>query len=192
MSRLDVRRHPEYRAAAARIRQLKQRPLVGHQELQELAVVTDALPELKFPINSAGELLDQIGEGKTLSMLDVKVDPVRMVKYMPAYYFPVASYENFVEKMAELMRANRRQVDAPKYTGKMKEKLRDMKFPIENAAQLEPVAAYTPAFNIGGRKMDTKAMLRELPKEFFPVRNQEDFERKAIRFLRNRPLLEKD
>lgn len=192
MSKLDVRKHPEYGAAAARIRLLKQRPLVGHRDLQELAVVTDALPELRFPINSAGELLDQLGEGKTLLILDGKVDPVRMIKYMPAYYFPVASYENFVEKMAELMRANRRQLDVPKYVTKTKQKFRGVKFPIEDAAQLERVVGNTPEFNIGGRKMNTKATIRELPKDFFPIRNQKDLEKKAIRFLRSRPLLEKD
>lgn len=191
MSKLDVRKHPEYAAAAARIRPLKKRPLVGHRELEELSVVTATLPELSFPINSAGELLDQL-EGKALSVLDMEVDAVRMIKYMPAYYFPIASYENFVEKMAELMRANRRQVDEPKYVKKIKEKLRGAKFPIEDAAQLERALERTPEFNVSGKKMKTKETLRSLPKDFFPIRDSGELERKAIRFLRNRPLIEKD
>lgn len=192
MSRLDVRKHPQYSAAAARMRYLKRRPLVGHRELEELAPVTDVLPELSFPINSAGELLDQLGEDKTLSVLDMQVDPVRMIKYMPAYYFPIASYENFVEKMAEVMRGNRRQVDEPKYKDKMKQKFRRVKFPIEDAAHLERVLERTPEFNVGGKRMKTRETLHSLPKDFFPIRNQEDLEHKAIRFLRNRPLIEKD
>ncbi len=192
MSRLDVRKHPEYAATVARIPQLKQRPLVGHRELQELTIVTGALPPLKFPINSAGELIDQFGERNVLHFQDMKVDPVRMIKYMPAYYFPIASYENFVEKMAELLRANRREMDEPKYTRKMKEKFRGVKFPIMNATQLDRAIGGTPTFNISGKKMDTKATVRALPEDFFPIRNQKDLEVKAIRFLRSQPLIEKD
>src|SRR5690349_1667239 len=128
MSRFDVRKHPEYTNAIGRIREVKLRPLVGPSDLKEIAVITDVLPQLTFPINSAGELLDQIGQDKTLPVLGIDVDPVRMIKYMPAYYFPIASYENFVEKLSELITANRRQVDAPKYVSMIKEKMYGVTF----------------------------------------------------------------
>lgn len=192
MSKLDVRKHPQYSAAAARMPFLTRRPLVGHRDLEELAPVVDALPELSFPINSAGELLDQIGDDTTLSVLDMRVDPVRMIKYMPAYYFPIASYENLVEKMAELMRRNRRHVDAPKYAEKMKQKFRRVQFPIDDVQQLERLLERTPEFNIGGKTMKTQRTLGALPKDFFPIRSQDEFEQKAIRFLRNMPLIERE
>jgi hypothetical protein len=191
MSRLDIRKHPDYNKAVGRLKHVKLRPLVGPGELQELAVVTDALPDLRFPINSAGELIDQIGADKTLPVLGMAVDPVRMIKYMPAYYFPVASYENLVEKMAELLRANRRQVD-DKYVGKMKEKMQHARFPITSPDELERALGDTPQFNVNGRKMDTKQTIRALPRDFFPVRDQQDLAAKAMRYLRARPLIEKD
>jgi hypothetical protein len=192
MSRLDIRKHPDYSKAVSRLRHVRLRPLVGPRELEELAVVTDALPDLQFPINSAGELIDQIGADRTLPVLGMNVDPVRMIKYMPAYYFPVASYENLIEKMAELVRANRRYVDEDKYVRKMKVKMRGVRFPITSPEELERAVGDTPRFNIGGRKMDTRQTIRDLPRDFFPVRDQQDLAAKAMRYLRGRPLIEKD
>jgi hypothetical protein len=191
MSRLDIRKHPDYSKALSRLRHVKLRPLVGPRELEEIALITDALPALQFPINSAGELVDQLGAEKTLPVLGMNVDPVRMLKYMPAYYFPIASYENFVEKMAELVRANRRHVDE-KYVGKIKEKVHGVSFPIKNPEELERALVHTPRFNVGGRKMDTRNTIRDLPRTFFPIADQEDLAVKAMRYLRSRPLIEKD
>jgi len=192
MSNLDIRKHPDYNKATSRIRNLKLRPLVGPRELEEIAIVTDVLPQLHFPINSAGEFLDQLGDDKTLPVMGMKVDPVRMIKYMPAYYFPIASYENLVEKMAELIRSNRRQVDAPKYVDKMKQKMRGANFPIKTPEELERTLGDTRQFNVGGRKMDTRSTISGLPHDFFPISDQKDLEVKAIRYLRNHPLIEKD
>jgi hypothetical protein len=192
MSKLDIRKHPDYTKAISRLRHVKLRPLVGPHELEELAVVTDALPALQFPINSAGELIDQLGPEKTLPVLGMNVDPVRMIKYMPAYYFPIASYENLVEKMAELVRANRRHVDEEKYVGKMKVKLRRARFPIATPEELERALGDTPKFNVGGRQMDTRQTISNLPRDFFPIRNQQDLAAKSMRYLKTRPLIEKD
>jgi len=192
MSRLDIRKHPDYNKGISRLRHVKLRPLVGPRELDELAVVTDALPELRFPINSAGELVDQIGADKTLPVLGMAVDPIRMIKYMPAYYFPIASYENLIEKMAELLRANRREVDEEKYVAKMKVKMRRVRFPITSPEEMERALGDTPEFNVNGRKMNTKQTIGALPRDFFPVRDQHDLASKAMRYLRSRPLIEKD
>ena len=191
MSRLDIRKHPDYTKAVSKLKHVKLRPLVGPRELDELALVTDALPDLTFPINSAGELIDQIGADKTLPVLGMAVDPIRMIKFMPAYYFPIASYENLVEKMAELVRANRRQVD-DKYVGKMKVKMRRVRFPITTPDEMARALADTPEFNVNGRKMNTKQTIGALPKDFFPVKDQHDLAAKAMRYLRARPLIEKD
>jgi hypothetical protein len=190
MSKLDVRKHPDYSKTIGRIRNVKLRPLVGPRDLDEVAAITDVLPDLTFPINSAGELLDQLDE--TLPIMGMSVDPVRMIMYMPAHYFPVVSYENFVEKVAELIRANRRQVDTPKTVRKIKEKMRGVKFPIETPEELQRALGDTPHFNVGRRKMDTRRTVGEVPPDFFPIHDQKDLEVKAIRYLRSRPLIEKD
>lgn len=192
MSQLDVRKHSEYARALSRIPQIKLRPLVGSHDLEEIAIITGVIPELSFPINSAGEFLDQIGEDKTLSVMGMDVDPVRMIKYMPAYYFPIVSYENLVEKMADLMHANRRRIDIPAYTEKIKEKMKEATFPIRTPEEMERLLWNTPSFNIGGRTMHTRKIIAQLPHDFFPVRDLGDLEAKSIRYLITRPLIEKD
>lgn len=192
MTELDIRKHPDYAESLSRLKQVKLRPLVAPSELAEIGLVTDALPALEFPVDSAGELLDQIGEGRCLAIVGLKTDPVRMIKYMPAYYFPISSYENFVEKMAELIRANRRDFDADKVRTKIKEKARGIEFPIKERDALMRALQETPVFNVAGRKMDTAAAVKDLPEGFFPVESYDDLEVKALRYLRRRPLIEAD
>ena len=189
---LDIRKHPDYTEALARLKKVKLRPLVAPSELAEIALVTEALPDLDFPINSAGELLDQIGDGKRLSIVGFKSDPVRMIKYMPAYYFPISTYENFVEKMAELIRTNRRDFDTDKVKEKIREKSCGIDFPIKEREALMRALEKTPSFNVAGQKMDTAAAIKGLPDSFFPVENQDDLEIEALRLLRRRPLIEAD
>ena len=189
---LDVRKHPDYADALSRLKHVKLRPLVAPSELVEIGLVMDALPELKFPIGSAGELLDQIGEDRRLEIVGLKADPVRMIKYMAAYYFPISSYENFVEKMAELIRLNRRDFDSDKVRTKIEEKARKIEFPIKDRDALMQAFQETPVFNVAGRKMDTAAAVKELPDDFFPVENHDDLEAKGLRYLRSRPLIEAD
>lgn len=192
MSKFDVRRHPRYQKAMERLPKAKLRPLVGPRELDELELVLRVVPDLEFPINSGGELLDQIGEGRTLPVLEMDVDPVRMIKYMPAYYFPIASYENLVEKMAELVRQNRRAFDEEKVSKKIKEKVGRTRFPINTPDELERALGRTPEFNVAGRKMKTRDTIGTLPRDFFPVKDVSDLQRKAVAYLQRRPLIEKD
>jgi hypothetical protein len=37
--------------------------------------------------------------------------------------------------------------------------------------------------------MDTRQTIRDLPRDFFPVRDQQDLAAKAMRYLRSRPLI---
>ena len=189
---LDFRKHPDYADALSRLKQVKLRPLVAPSELAEIGLVMEALPDLEFPIGSAGELLDQIGEDRRLEVVGLKTDPARMIKYMPAYYFPVSSYENFVEKMAELIRLNRRDFDSEKVREKIREKAREIEFPIKHRDALMRALKETPVFNVAGRKMDTAAVVKDLPDDFFPIESHDDLEVKGLRHLRGRPLIEAD
>jgi hypothetical protein len=191
MSKFDIRNHQNYRDSLEGFAQAKLRPLVNPAELDELNVVAKALPRLEFPINSAGEMLDQLGS-EGLDILGMRVDPARMIKYMPAYYFPVASYENLVEKMAELVRANRRTFDAVKYREKIHKKMRRADFPIRNADELRRQLRGVEKFNVAGMKLDVDRTLEALPESFFPVQDLQDFESKAMRYLSQRPLIEAD
>lgn len=189
MSRLDVRNDPNYSEALGRLPAIN-RPLVGAAELDELNTVVSALPRLRFPIDSAGDLIDQLGEGEPIIVFDVTIDPARMIKYMPSYYFPVSNYDNLIEKMAQLLRENRRIVDESKYSKKIHEKSSAVEFPIENIDELRPLIGNRDRFNIGGRWIDVENVLSKLPDNFFPVADEQDLERKSIDFLRHQPLIE--
>jgi hypothetical protein len=98
MAKLDRRDHPDVSEFTSKIR-AEHRPLIGRSDLDDLRTVMNALLALRFPVNSAGELLDQLGGNDA----QLQVDGVPMaveikLKLMPAYYFPIVSVENFVER----------------------------------------------------------------------------------------------
>lgn len=189
-SKFDYRSSRDYATAAAAIPQLKHHPHVTAEELREIAVVVKALPSLKFPVNSAGELLDALGSGKTFRVHNLDVDPARMIKYMPAYYFPVVSYENLVEKMVELVRANRQRVDTTEHVNLLRKKISGLRFPIASAEDLRKYVQGVEKFPLGDRSVSTQEALAMLPRSFFPVRDQNDLERKVAHFLNSQPLIQ--
>lgn len=190
MRKFDHRASPEYRELVQRAPKPVKHAHVGANELRELLPVLEALPDLTFPINSAGELLDALGRDDTLSIVGVKVNPALLIKRMPAYYFPVASYDNLIEKMAELVRANRTRVDPALHAENLRRKLPKLSFPITSAKELAESVKGIDSFPLGDRRVDLKAAIGLLPKDFFPVRDQRDLERKTLRFVSSRPLIE--
>lgn len=192
-SRFDTRHEPEAKELLKNLPQGRYQPLVGAADLREVAKVFKALPELSFPINCAGELIDKLGGGeKTLSIAEVDVDPVRMIKYMPAYYFPIVSIENFVEKMAELVRSNRKQTDVPKTLAAVKKQLPKLKYPISNADELHQALRSTKSIKFNRKAFSTKEMVDKVQPGFFPLNSQEDFDRKVRQLIATRELIVKD
>jgi len=196
-NKFDRRQDPETQQLLQRIPGLKYAPLVGAADLEEILKVHPALPDLQFPIESAGELIDKLGgSDKTFEIVGVDVDPLRMIKYMPAYYFPIVSMENFIEKMAELVRQNRKQVDVPKELASIKEQIREQlpnfSFPIPNAEALLKVMTRRQNFTFQGGKVDPRQAVQRIPAHYFPIESEEDFDRKIGQLMITRPLIEKD
>jgi len=174
----------------AQIPHIKGRPHVGAHDLRELLPVLKVLPALTFPVHSAGELLDQLGQGTKHTIRGIAVDPARMIKYMPAYYFPLTSNENLIEKMAELVRNNRRQINPAEHRELLLKHLPKLHFPLKSSAELETALKNVPAFAYGDRKITPKEALGLLPAGFFPVEDEEDLVLKSSRFLASAPLIE--
>lgn len=193
VNQFDRRNDPEAQRLFERLRLGQHKPLVGAADLQEIVKVMDALPELEFPIHSAGELIEKLGGSeRTLEIAEVPVNSVRMLKYMPAYYFPISSIENFVEKMAELIRANRKRIDIPKELTDVKRQLPRMRFPIANADELFQALGSKESYRFQGNKANTREMIRRIPEGLFPIESQDDFDDKISQLMATRPLIAKD
>jgi hypothetical protein len=191
-SQYDVRYTPQVEELLRQLPKFEYRPLVGEYSLRGIAIVFKALPDLEFPINSAGELIEKLGgSGTTLRVVGMDVDPLRMIKYMPAHYFPLASVENFVEKMAELIRENRYQVDVPVEIENVRNQVRGLlTYPIESREALsEMLARRNRTFTFQGRRVELAEIIKRVPEDYFPIRNEPNFLSVVRNLMVNRPLI---
>lgn len=189
----DIRNSRQVQEILKRLPGLKHQPLVGAADLEEIEKVFQALPPLDFPINSAGELIDKLGgPDQMLKLADTEVNPMRMIKYMPAYYFPIASMENLIEKMAEMIRQNRKQVDIPRALEDLRRQLPRINYPINDAAAFMHMIGRRGQYRFMGTDIKPAELLKRVPSGFFPLQSQEDLERKVIWLLRRQPLIVKD
>ncbi|MEO1189000.1 MAG: hypothetical protein AAFW60_08000 [Pseudomonadota bacterium] len=195
-SKFDVRGNADYRKLIKQFPTFKHEPLINVFYLEEVFKVFEGmradLDRLIFPINSAGELMDKLQAGeRTFVIADVDVDAMRMVKYMPAYYFPIFDMANFVEKMAELVRDNLPDLNVFVELKKLKRQLRGLKFPIASAEEFAKlVDRYNYEVTFQGARIDIAAALQFVPADFFPVDNEEEFYKKVGRAMRTRPLIQ--
>jgi hypothetical protein len=193
-NRLDYRHHPEAQELLRKLPEMRYAPMAGATDLREIVRVFEGLPDLEYPIESAGELVEKLGGGeKALRMAGMEVDVLLILKRMPAYYFPIASVENFVEKMAELLRANRKTTDVPAELGLLKRQLPKLRFPIENEQQLIKSLEGTKSVVFRGRVIEARdALGRVHGRGLFPIRSEEDFDRKVAVLMGTRELVVKD
>ena len=188
----DRRENPKVREFSEKHR-LATTPLIGASDLDDLTRVVDALPPLDFPIDSTGELIDKLGG--TTATLDAAGVPLRvglLVKRLTARDFPISSMENFVEKIAELLRKNRVRYDIPKELKRIHGSIGRLAFPIENHADLVRRAGEMKQVTIEGRKMDAKEAVRFIPDHAFPIKSKEDFDNKVTLIIQSRPIVTLD
>lgn len=173
--------------------EVQYRPLVNSIEFAEIVKIFRGLPKLEYPIESAGELVEKLGgPNATHDIEGMKISPWRMVKYMPAYYFPIASVENFVEKMAELIRKNRKFVDVPKEIESIKRRLPKMKYPITSREMLLESLGSESQFQFQGKPVTPAEVIDKIPDAYFPIESEDDFLTKATILMATRPLLVKE
>jgi hypothetical protein len=166
---------------------LSSRPLVNAFDLEEMGLVFDALPDLKFPITSAGHLLDQLGASEIV-VHDITLSPSRLVKYMPAYYFPIVSHDNLIEKIGELMRANRQPVE-PGEVAAIRRQLPPLRYPIKSGAELLQMLGDGRAYRFQGGKVNVRAAVDQIPAKIFPIVSDSDLDMKLQYLVNRRPLI---
>jgi hypothetical protein len=170
------------------IDQSASRPLVNNFDLGELGPVFEVLPELTFPITSAGHLLDQVAN-TVMTVHDIELDPSRLIKYMPSYYFPISSYDNLIEKLAELVRANRQTVDAKAEVKALRRQIPPLSYPVNSAQDLIDALGTTRTYRFLGGVVDVKQMTGHIPDNLFPIRSDSDLDTKLAYLINRRPLI---
>jgi hypothetical protein len=68
-----------------------------------LSAVGKTLATLHYPINSFDELVSET-TGKKISVGKIAINVSALRSLVPAYYFPIASRDNLVEKLTEISR----------------------------------------------------------------------------------------
>ena len=189
----DVRNHPKYNELLKKLPTMSFRPLIGIYDLEEVVKIFNNLPEIKFPINSAGELIDKLQKSeRSIEYENIIVDPLRMIKYMPAYYFPISDICNFIEKIAELIKNNRNISDVPKELENIRREIYGiLQFPIKSPSALSTqLKASKNKFTYRGKNLDIDQIIERVPKELYPFESEQDFFIKIRNLLLNKPLIE--
>jgi hypothetical protein len=161
-------------------------------DLAEADKVMRALSKVRYPIGSGAELLEQLGG--SVEVEGIKVSPHRMLKYVPAHYFPIVSAENFREKIAGLVNENRDQVSILEESESIQAQLPELKYPIANEAALVH-ALKDKKFRFLNRDVTAEGASKRMPPEMFPIRSKEDFHEKIPRLIymmATRPLIVPD
>ena len=183
----DYRSHPSVEKLRREVPQIKHAPLIDRGLMGDIAYIMQSMPALEYPINSAGELISKyVAPGQKLRIAGMNFDPVTALQQMPAYYFPMASAENFAEKLAEMIRMKRRTVVVPAEMVSIRKQLASLRFPIRSASHLLRMREAGKKYYFRGREVDPEAMVRRIPPSLFPMTSRNDFERKIASLLAQR------
>lgn len=167
---------------------LVNQPLVNNFDVAELGPVFEVLPELAFPITSAGHLLDQLANTR-ITVHEIELDPARLVKYMPSYYFPIPTHDNLIEKMAELVRANRQTVDVEAEVKALRRQIPALSFPVNSAQELVKALGTTRTYRFLGGAVDVSQVVKHIPDNLFPISSERDLDTKLTYLINRRPLI---
>ena len=170
--------------------------LIRSKELADIVEIFKGLPELQYPINSAGDLIEKLGGPDVhIDIFGVPAKASQLGKAMPSGYFPIASLENLVEKMAKLLRRNKRRVNLSKELGRIRPHLPKFRFPLQNVDELlqafksvESLPAISPRLpahhmqTVDGAKI-REWITRNMQASVFPIQTEEELYSKAMRVL---------
>ena len=168
---------------------------LGAVDTRRVIKIFSALPPLQYPINSAGELIEKLGgRDASLTIAGRTVRPARIVGKLPAYYFPIASFENFAEKIAGAIRAMKRGAKASA-TAKssvriaasssmrsrstevdaLRAQLPPLQFPIRNADALIDALKAGGPYRFRNRTIAPHTLKALLPANMFPIPSMHEF-----------------
>lgn len=187
---LDPRTRRAYQDLLQELPLMANPPLVTEADLREIVKIKPILGHLQFPLNSAGQMLNQLGgPTATFNVDGVQVSPARMIKYLPGSFFPVSSMESLVEKLAGVMRENRKQVDTVQELKHLRTELPQIQYPVQNRNELAQKIGPNKVIRVMGRNHRVVDSVSAVTDDMFPITSQSDLERKIAYLMRNRPLI---
>lgn len=80
--------------------------------MSELMDIQEISNRVKYPINTFRQLQEQLGGSKEMAVGGNSIPLAEMKSRIPAYYFPITCEEDFMDKAAELMKANQPTAEA--------------------------------------------------------------------------------
>jgi hypothetical protein len=166
---------------------------LGAVDTRRVIRIFSALPPLQYPINSAGELIEKLGgRDASLTIAGRTVRPGQIVGKLPAYYFPIASFENFAEKIAGAIRAKRSGAKASATTRSsvriaastrprsteidaLRAQLPPLQFPIRDADVLIDALKAGGPYRFRNRTIAPHTLKALLPANMFPIASMHEF-----------------
>jgi hypothetical protein len=164
---------------------MRYRPLIDETRFPEVVYILKTLPKLEYPIQSAGELLSKYAPAK-FEIAGRTFDPAKAIALMPASYFPIASVENFAEKIGELLKTRRKRAFVSAELRAIKNQMPALRFPITSARDLAEHAEPGRRYFFRGREVNPSRAASRIPRTMFPIVSQRDFDRKISALIASR------
>jgi hypothetical protein len=195
-SGLQVRHNPKSKVPFKELGPMRHQPLVARKRLNDVRALVADMPALAYPIHSAGELLEMLGgKSRVIDIFGVPMYASRLIKGMPAHYFPIVSPDNFAEKIAELLNISRRTVVLVKELGRIRPHLPDLPFPLHGVddvlkafASVDSLPASSPRLPQGHQTIVSQSEIRtwiidNMTPDLFPIHTEEELYEKALRLV---------
>ena len=203
VNRIDI---PGSGGRASPLRQLPAHgytPVLGTVDAGRILQIFSALPPLNYPINSAGELREKLGgKDATLTIAGRTFQPAQLVSRLEAHYFPIASFENFAEKIAAAIRSkdptaattttlkSTVKVSMAKRTNEvdgLRAALSNLRFPLRNADELVRQLEGGGSYRFRGREIHPHSVKAMLPARLFPIQSLDVFVAAIEKLVRAQP-----
>jgi len=176
-------------ASQANIPGLKSPPVLKGIALQAVGTVVAAVPRLRFPLNSAAELMEQLGgRGTTVNIAGRILSVETVLGQVPSHYFPIASMDNFVEKIAGLIRRARNQrLRLKRAFASVKRQIHEkgpgLHFPITSAEHLKKSLGPISRVVVANRSIVPSLAVSRIPQSYYPITSKADFNRKIWKLM---------
>jgi len=146
-----------------------------------------SLKPLHYPISSGTELTEQL-QGSRIRFMGLTIETKRATDRIPAHYFPIASGENFVEKIADLLKGSRLPRSVRSDLKTLARQLPSFQYPISDSAELMRQLSPVREVQFRGRRIDPRNSINSIPRQVFPIQSKNDFAFKVAALVGARAL----
>jgi hypothetical protein len=162
----------------ADVRRLAGAGLPGRGRRLAAIFLVRRLGPFHYPIQSSTELTEQIRKER-IRFMGLTIHTKRALTQISAHYFPIASFDNFVEKVADLLKGSRLPRSVRLELRTMAEQLPQFRYPIPDSAELtRQISSSGEEIQFRGRRFDLRNSnmpIDSIPRELFPIKSRNDF-----------------